>query len=124
MAETANELLLVQSIRRHLHAPHGVHGLVHPEELILSDFDIERRCVGVVRMERVFVQLDAEWARVRSVVRELGGIGRRLECTNSETLERYEKNKDGSVSLVGQFLGVDCRAETGRCGTRVFFGTR
>ena len=91
VAEPADELLLVERIRRHLHPAHGVHGLVHPEELILGHLDLERGRLGAVRMERVVVELDREGRRVRCVVRERRRVGRGLQRTDAERLERKRR---------------------------------
>ena len=63
MAETTDELALVQRISGLLHATHRDHLLVHFEEAVLGDLDIEARDVGVVGSERILMEFDQEWRR-------------------------------------------------------------
>lgn len=63
MAETTDELALVQCISRLLHATHCDHLLVHFEETVFGDFNVKGRGVGVERSERIFMKLDREWRR-------------------------------------------------------------
>ena len=60
MAEATDELRLVERVGSHLHATHGVHRLVHPEELIFRDLNLERWWVDAVTAERLIVQLNGE----------------------------------------------------------------
>lgn len=60
MAETADELGLVQSVGGHLHTAHGGHVAVHANELFLGDLDVERRHVAPVRDERVGMESECE----------------------------------------------------------------
>ena len=41
MAETSDEFGLVQSVRGHFHAPHGLHLPVHLQKFSLRDGDIQ-----------------------------------------------------------------------------------
>jgi hypothetical protein len=63
MAETTNELALVQCISGLLHATHCDHLLVHFKEAVFGDLDIKGRGVGVKRSERVLMKFDREWRR-------------------------------------------------------------
>lgn len=60
VTETADELGLVQTVGSHLHASHGDHAPVHPNELLLGDLDIERGGIAVVGLERALVEVDAD----------------------------------------------------------------
>lgn len=86
MAETADELLLVERVGGHLHAPHGLHGLVHVKQLILGGLDLEAGRVGEVATEGVLVQLDGERLGVVGVVRERGRVRRRLDPAHGDGL--------------------------------------
>jgi hypothetical protein len=63
MAETTDELALVQRISGLLHATHCDHLLVHFEEAVFGDLDVKGRGVGVESSKRVFMKLDREWRR-------------------------------------------------------------
>lgn len=63
MAETTDELALVERIGRLLHATHGDHLFVHFEEAVFGNLDVKTRGVGVMTPERVFMKLDGEWSR-------------------------------------------------------------
>jgi hypothetical protein len=62
VTETADELGLVQTIGGHLHASHGDHALVHSNELLLGDLDIEGGSIAVVGLEGSLVEVDADVA--------------------------------------------------------------
>jgi hypothetical protein len=61
MAETTDELAVVQGISGLLHAMHCDHLLVHFEEAVFGDLDVKRRGIGVESSEGVFMKLDREW---------------------------------------------------------------
>ncbi len=63
MAETTDELALVQRISGLLHATHCDHLPVHFDEAVFGDLDVKRRGVSVESPERVFMKLDREWRR-------------------------------------------------------------
>jgi hypothetical protein len=63
VAETTDELALVERIGGLLHATHGDHLFVHFEEAVFGDLDVKRRGFGVVTSERVFMKLDGERGR-------------------------------------------------------------
>jgi hypothetical protein len=78
MAETTDKLGFVEGVGSHFHATHGLHVLVHFEELVLLDLDLEGRWVASVGTERVFVKFDGEGlGLVGDGVLQLGGVGRR-----------------------------------------------
>jgi len=58
MAETTDELALVQRISGLLHATHCDHLLVHFEEAVFGDLDVKGRGVGVESTERVLMEFD------------------------------------------------------------------
>lgn len=61
MAETTDELALVQRVGGLLHAAHRDHVLVHFDEAVFGNVDIEGRGVGVKSSKGVFMKLDREW---------------------------------------------------------------
>ena len=63
MAETTDELALVERIGRLLHATDGDHLFVHFEEAVFGNLDVKRRGFGVMTPERVFMKLDGERSR-------------------------------------------------------------
>lgn len=80
MAETTDELLLVERVGRLLHTTDDGHLLVPLKKVLLRDLDIEAGRVRPVPAERVLMQLDREGLRVGRVLVELGSIGRCLDC--------------------------------------------
>jgi hypothetical protein len=58
MAETADLLLLVQSVGGHLHAAHGDHVVVHLLQLLLGCVKGERGRVELVGLEALVGELD------------------------------------------------------------------
>jgi hypothetical protein len=81
MAESANELGLVQRVGSHFHAAHCCHLAVHLDEPIFRNIDLERRGVAAMRVERLLVQLQCERlrARGRESLEKLGSISRGLD---------------------------------------------
>lgn len=65
MAETADKLGLVETVRGHLHTSHGDHGLVHTDKLLLGDVNLKSGGIAVVRLERVLVEINADVAGSR-----------------------------------------------------------
>lgn len=65
MAETTNQLGLVQSVCSHFHSSHSCHLLVHLKELGLGDLNLKRRQITVVGVERVLMKFHCEWLSVR-----------------------------------------------------------
>lgn len=63
MAETTDELALVQRVGGLLHAAHCDHVLVHFDEAVFSDVDVKGRDVGVKSPKRIFMKLDRKWRR-------------------------------------------------------------
>ena len=61
MTKPANQLGLVQRIRGHLHPAHGLHLLVHAQQEVFGDLNLQVWFFALVRVERVFVQFDCEW---------------------------------------------------------------
>ena len=55
MAETTDELGFIEGVGGHFHATHGLHVLVHFDELILLYLDFERGRVASVGAEGVLV---------------------------------------------------------------------
>jgi hypothetical protein len=62
VAETADELGLVQTIGGHLHASNDDHGPVHSNKLLLGDVDIERGKIAVVGFEGILMEVDVDAA--------------------------------------------------------------
>ena len=60
MAETTDELLLVERVGRLLHTADDVHLLVPLEEVLLGNLDIETGGVGAVAMEGLLMEADGE----------------------------------------------------------------
>lgn len=60
VAETANELGLVKTVRSHLHASHNDHALVHIDELLLGDVNLKRRNIAVVGLEGFLVKVNGD----------------------------------------------------------------
>lgn len=60
MAETANELGLVKTVRSHFHASHDDHALVHIDELLLGDVNFEGRNIAVVGLEGFLVKANTD----------------------------------------------------------------
>jgi hypothetical protein len=58
MAETSDELALVERICGLLHAAHCDHLLIHFEEAIFGHLYFERRGIGFKGSERIFMKLD------------------------------------------------------------------
>lgn len=48
MTKPPDHLRLIEGVRGHLHAAHGLHLPVHREELVLGDADVERGGVAEV----------------------------------------------------------------------------
>ena len=71
MAESADELLFVQSVGRLLHAADEGHLLVPLEQALLRDLDIEAGRVCPVPAEGVLMEPDRERLGVRRVLLEL-----------------------------------------------------
>ena len=86
MAETADKLGLVKTVRGHLHTSHGDHGLVHADKLLLGDVNLERGDIAVVRLERLLVEINADVASGR------GGKG-------ANGLIRYNKSKNDTLGI-------------------------
>lgn len=78
MAETADELGLVERVGSHLHTTHEDHVLVHADEHVLGDLDLKPWGIGLVAMEGVLVQLNGERLSVRGLVLKLCRVRRRL----------------------------------------------
>lgn len=76
MAEPADELGLVERVGGHLHAAHGLHLLVHRQELIPGDLDLEVGGVAEVGLEGVLVELDGEGRGVVVGLVPQLGVGR------------------------------------------------
>ena len=55
MAEATDEFCLVEGVGGHFHAAHGLHVLVHFEELVLVDLNFKGGWVAFVSAERVLV---------------------------------------------------------------------
>lgn len=87
VAEATDELLLVQRVGGHLHAAHGLHGLVHVKQLILGGLDLQAGRVGEMATEGVFMQLDGERLGVVGIGRERGRVRRRLDPAHGDGLE-------------------------------------
>ena len=51
MAETADELGLVESVSCHLHTSHERHLLVHANKHVFCDLDLKSRDIGLIAME-------------------------------------------------------------------------
>ena len=60
MAETTDELGLVEGVGGHFHATHGLHVLVHFEQLIFVDLNFKGRAVAFIGAERVLVKFDCK----------------------------------------------------------------
>lgn len=97
MTEATNELGLIERVRGHFHPSHGGHLLVHGEELIFRDLDLEVWCVAVVSAERVFVKFYGQAVGVagEDLGRVCGGLnasgkwlgGEVMECNMREWLD-------------------------------------
>ena len=68
MAEPTDEFGLVERIRGHFHTAHGLHVLVHSQQLRLGHLHLEVGCVAEMRLERVFMESDEEG------LRKVGGL--------------------------------------------------
>lgn len=79
MAETADELLLVESVGCLLYATDEGHLPVPREQFVLGDLDVEAGDVRPVPVEGVLMELHCERLGVRRVLVQLGGICRRLD---------------------------------------------
>ena len=79
MAETTDELLLVERVGGLLHATNDSHLLVPLEEVLLGDLDVEAGSVRPVPVEGVLMELDRERLGVRRVLVELRGVRGRLD---------------------------------------------
>ena len=77
MAESSDELSLVQCISRHLHPPHRRHLLVQIDEEVFRDGDLEGRHVAIVGIKRLFMKCEVEGFGFgfRCGFCEFGGIG-------------------------------------------------
>jgi len=73
VTETSDQLGLVQTVGSHLHTSHGDHALVHMNELILGDFNIQRGGIAVVGLKGTLVEVD----------RDVAGHGRGGKRTDS-----------------------------------------
>jgi len=85
MAETADELGLVEGVRSHLHTTHGLHLPVHGQEVITSDLYLEVGLFALVSAERVLMKTDGEgmgWVGRRLL--ELGSVSRSLDAAQTE----------------------------------------
>lgn len=85
MAETADELGLVEGVRSHLHTTHGLHLPVHGQEVITSDLYLEVGLFALVGAERVLMKTDGEgmgWVGRRLL--ELGSVSRSLDAAQTE----------------------------------------
>ena len=60
VTETTDEFLSVKGVRGHFHPAHEGHFLVHADQHILVDLDVERRNFGLVCMECVLVEPDGK----------------------------------------------------------------
>ena len=63
MAEPADQLGLVESIRSHFHTTHGLHVLVHLQQLRPRHLYLEVWRIAEMRLERVFMESDEEGLR-------------------------------------------------------------
>ena len=79
MAETTDELLLVERVGRLLHTADDVHLLVPLEEVLLCNLDIKAGCIRPVPAEGVFMELYREWLRVGRVLVQLRCVGGGLD---------------------------------------------
>ena len=79
MAETTNELLLVEGICGLLHATDGSHLLVNLEKRVLRHGHAQVRGLGPVALEGVLMELDREGLRVRRLLMQGGRVRCRLE---------------------------------------------
>ena len=61
VTETTDEFLSVKGVRGHFHPAHEGHFLVHVDQHILVDLDVERGNFGLVGMECIVVKPDGEW---------------------------------------------------------------
>jgi len=85
MAESANEFGFVERISGHFHTTHGLHVLVHPQQLRPRHLHLEVGRVAEMRLERVFMESNEEGLReVGRLVVQLCGIRRRLDAANLE----------------------------------------
>lgn len=85
MAETTDKFCLVKGVCGHLHATHGLHLLVHLEELVAGDLDLKVGLLALICTERVLVKLDSK--RLRGVggrVLELGRVSGGLDASETE----------------------------------------
>ena len=101
MAETTNELLLVESVRSLLHATDGSHLLVDLEERVLRHRHAQVRGLGPVALERVFMELDREGLRVRRLLMQGGRVRCSLEAASkglytSRVSLRTQPTRDGA----------------------------
>jgi len=85
MAETTDELRLVEGVCSHFHATHGLHLLVHGQEVMAGDLYLEVGRFALVGVERVLMKTNSEglgW--VGRGVFELGSVGRSLDGAQTE----------------------------------------
>ena len=77
MAEPTDEFGFVEGVGCHFHATHGLHVLVHFQELVFLDLYLEGRWVAFVGAEGIFVKFDGKGlGLVEDGVLQLCGVGR------------------------------------------------
>ena len=74
VTEAADEFLPVKGVCGHFHPAHEGHFLVHVDQHILIDLDVEGRGFGLVPMESVVVEPDCEWLGGGRSFRWLSGV--------------------------------------------------
>ena len=85
VAEAADILLLVELVRRNLHAAHLNHVAVDIHQLLARHLDLELRPVDLVAVERLWAERDLERLRhrVRQLTRGLGTVGHKVKRTEA-----------------------------------------
>ena len=79
VTETTDEFLPVEGICGHFHPAHEGHFLVHVDQHIFVDLDVERGGFGLVSMEGIVMKPDGEWLRGGRSLCWLGAVRGRLE---------------------------------------------
>ena len=81
VTETTDEFLPVEGVCSHFHPTHEGHFLVHVDQHIFVDLDLEGRGFGFVSMEGVVVKPNGEWLGGGRSLCRLSAVGCRLERT-------------------------------------------
>ena len=97
MTEAADEFLSVKGVCGHFHPTHEGHFLVHVDQHIFVDLDVERRSFGLVTLKGFVMKSDGEWPGGGRGFRWLSAVRCGLKRAGEGSLEQSQRFLLGEI---------------------------